>query len=138
MRWLAVGVVGAALALAGCAQVDVREKAYRLETTIQAYRKALRWGEYQAAHGFVRRRDGAEPALDAELLESIRVTDYEVVRREVIDEASEAVVVTHINFYHADSGRVRNLADQQLWYYDEKDDRWFLDGGLPDFAGALR
>jgi len=49
----------AALTLAGCAEMDAKERASSLETSTNAYAAALRWGQYQEAARFRLPRDDA-------------------------------------------------------------------------------
>jgi hypothetical protein len=75
--------------------------------------------------------------VDFDFLKGIRVTSYEVVSKQLLPEQMEAKVTVSIDYYHDSMGTIRTISDHQLWWYDESQERWVLDGELPDFAGHL-
>jgi hypothetical protein len=125
------------LALQGCGQMQARERADTLANTTNGYRKAIRWGEFELAAQMIRRRDGTTPAYDAELLKNIRVTSYEYVHRNMSGEGNEAELSAALSYYDVENGRVVQIKDTQVWWFDEATGQWYLDGELPDFAAGL-
>ncbi len=137
-RLIAAGLVALLCMVSGCARIEVREKAVRLSNITNAYRKAVRWGEFEVAGQFIRHRDETSFTYDEDFLAGIRVTSMEFTRRDMIDSnAEEAVVSAEITFYHVDTGSVKTMLDEQVWWFDASGGMWYLDGGFPDFAGAL-
>jgi len=129
------------LGLTGCSSnqtkaLKARDKA--LETTTEAYRKLVRWSYFEEASKYLKGRDEElrRPALAR--YNAWKVTSYDVgdmVRNEAGDEAR---VLAHIGFYSKDSGRVYSLRDDQFWWYDDEESRWYLGSPFPDFDAATR
>jgi hypothetical protein len=46
---------------------------------------------------------------------------------------TEAVVRAEIGYYDDATNTAHSSKDEQIWYYDENQERWFLDGDLPNF-----
>jgi len=127
----------------GCATVESlqgAERGTRLNDSLRLYEKLVRWGEFAVARRYIRPRP-EQPALAAaqssDLLESISVTHYRLVGLELNPERTRASVSHELRFYHQDERREVAVVDRQLWWWDDEAARWFLDGDLPDFAGAL-
>ncbi|NIV75234.1 MAG: hypothetical protein GWN37_10450 [Gammaproteobacteria bacterium] len=128
------------LLVAACASYQSRERAIQFEETLRTYRKAIRWSEFDAAYATVQTREDdlelGEP--DFEFLDAIRVTSYEITSQRISPDETEIKVSAEIDFYHENSPTVRHLTDQQLWWYEPEEKRWFLSTGLPDFKRAMR
>ncbi|MDX1513782.1 MAG: hypothetical protein R3174_08565 [Gammaproteobacteria bacterium] len=119
--------------LGGCAQIEKNKRAKGLDTAVKLYASAIRWGNFETALALTRPREG-EPAIpDNALLGSLRVTAYSSRILSVDEEAGEARVTTHFDYYLQDSGSVRSVSQTANWYYDAAAESWFLDGGLPEF-----
>lgn len=135
--YLILACLGSAL-LGGCAGMQRDKRVELLETSLQAYAAAVRWGNYEEAARYRRQREGSPQALDLEFLRHIRVTGYDVVERTLVPGEQEAGITVAISFYHDDTHTLRTLRDRQRWWFREEDRRWYLDGELPDFQQALR
>lgn len=137
-RRRALALLSLACLLTACAGARVDKRTEAFDRTLRSYENALRWGEFETASALlVPREGGTAPAPDADLGD-IRVTATSAVDKLLDPEAKEAEVDMVIDFYHEQSGLVRELRDRQQWWFDEEAGRWFLDGSLPDFLGALR
>jgi len=123
----------AVLTLAGCAEMDAKERASSLETSTNAYAAALRWGQYQEAARFRLPRSGPVTMPDVEPLEHIKLTSYEVTDQTMNADATEARMEVVIGYYHDDIGRVDTLKQSQVWWYDPTQKHWFLETELPPF-----
>ena len=125
----------------GCAKmkdaIKDDRRSLQYDDTIKAYLSAIRWGYFDIAEGFIRPRDDvAPPALDYEFLERIRISRYDL-RNQRPTGPNEVHVVVTWSFYHTDYGTVKTFTDRQLWWYQEDEKNWYLDGSLPDFKGSL-
>lgn len=124
--------------LAGCGGSE-QQRGDIFDRTLRGYENALRWGEYEMAAAAVRpQQDTAATPPDPQALAGIRVTSLSSQRTPLGGEPPQVLVEADIAFYHDETGAVHQLRDRQLWWYDEALRRWYLDGGLPDFKGALR
>ena len=129
-------LVAASLAvfLAACAGLKAHDRLARLDSAVKSYAKALRWGHFDTARGFLQPRQTGPSPANVQQLEEIRVTSYEVLNQATRDDSQEAVIVVQFSFYHASSGSVHTIEDDQLWWYDADRNTWRLDGQLPDFT----
>ena len=121
----------------GCARLKAEEKALQLQDLTSAYRKAIRWSEFEIAKGYIRHRDGSGFDYDKEFHEGVQVTSMETIKRDVSIEDLEAIVTVKVSYYHLDHGSVKTINDIQLWWYDEETKRWYVDGNFPAFAEGL-
>lgn len=123
----------------GCAGTAVKQRTELFDRALRSYEQAIRWGEYELAAALLVRRDGSPVAPSLEGLSKIHVTAYSTVSSTLRGEqAEEAEVEALIDFYHDESGSIHRLRDRQRWWFDETSGRWLLEGGLPDFYGALK
>jgi hypothetical protein len=126
------------LALTGCASMRTSERLDALETSLSAYSAALRWGHYEDAASYRMPRSRTVQPLDQAQLEHIRVASFDVLEQIMDPEHTEATVTAAIQYYVDDAFTLKTLRDRQIWWYDEKQKRWFLDGDLPNFTGGPR
>ncbi len=130
-RWLFAS--GFALVLAACADMAFKDRVSSLDTSTNAYGTALRWGHYSEAARFRLPRSGPAIVPDLEPLEHIRLTSYDIIDQAVNEDATEATVEVVIGYYHNDIGRVDTLKQTQIWWYEPKEERWFIETPLPPF-----
>ena len=64
----------------------------------------------------------------------IRVISYQVFEQRFNRAQTEAGATMSISYYHEDTGTARTITDQQTWWYEPNQKRWFLDGDLPEFT----
>lgn len=122
----------AVLLLAGCA-ANARSDA--LTSTLTAYGNAVRWNGLQSALQFV------DPAvlkahpptdLDLERYQQVRVSDYDDGAGPVPLGDNEVQQTVQISFINIHTQAERSITMRQVWRYDEKLKRWWLENGLPD------
>lgn len=125
--------------LVACGTLDTiknKQRSYELNLAEEAYSAAVRWGQYPLALEYLREKEEPTGDINDELLENIRVTSYRKMAGSMSDDELEARYTVRITFHHVESVAIKEIVDQQLWWYDELNKRWFKDGGLPDFASA--
>jgi len=121
------------LLLVGCATYQGLSRLSSLESTSEAYEKAMRWGEYQLASSFIKTQgtDGESPNLKK--LEKIKITSYKPTGRNTSEDKLQAHQTVEIKYYNTDYLIEKTLIDKQLWEYDAKQKAWYLQSALPDF-----
>ncbi len=146
MGLAAVMLLTQSMWITGCARMEAHSRDQAFREDVDEYGRMLRWGFYDAAAAFLRRppADGPEhpagtdpgPAeVDTAALKPVRVTNYEIVsQRFSPSDPNRATVRAHVEYYREDSPTVREITDEQHWWYDEDAGRWYLDGTLPDFS----
>ena len=120
-------------AFSGCAQIEQKSRANRLDQSVRLYVNSIRWGNFQTAAALTRVRQGEQPSLDPAVLGNLRVTAYSYRLVSVDETAGEASVDANFDYYFLDSGSVRSVSQTAVWYFDAEAESWFLDGTLPDF-----
>ena len=123
-------LLAAAVLVAGCSTVDREKKTQALEAASTAYGKALRWGYYETAYGYL------HPDLHTEVpeaLENVRVTSYEVAQPAVLKGETQAEQVVQIEYVLRDEQVVRKVLDRQDWRFDDKTKTWWLHSPVPAF-----
>ena len=135
LRGLAVLVLS--LDVAGCAQFERHQQNISMQDRTNSYRKAIRWSEYDIAKSFIQRQDESAYEYDADFYNAIRVVENEIESREIFSGEGFAKVYSKVKFYHVDYNTVTDLVDEQLWWYDEETENWYLDGGFPNYKAAL-
>jgi len=121
------------LLLVGCTTFQGLSRLSSLESTSEAYEKAMRWGEYQLASSFIKTQetDGESPNLKE--LEKIKITSYKPTGRNTSEDKLQAHQTVEIKYYNTDYLIEKTLIDKQLWEYDTKQKAWYLQSALPDF-----
>ncbi len=127
------------LALQGCdiRKPSVDKRLQALDTVVRTYRKLMRWGYYEQAAQYLKARDESDLSPNLEHLSHFKVTGFYVGERLATDAAMEARVLAQIQYYDIDSGVAESYRDDQFWWYDETEKRWYLGTPMPNF-GAPR
>jgi hypothetical protein len=99
---------------------------------LTSYAAAIRWGRFESAADFMA-PSPRPPALDSAWLKNIHVTSYEVLYRKNLEKGSLIEQNVEIRYYHEQSGVEKTLLDRQRWRYQEKQNTWALESGLPAF-----
>lgn len=123
--------------LTGCAQIQSKEKQFKLNETTKVYGSAIRWGQFNDAADFIAIRNSVPQGVDRALLKNIRVTSYDIADVDLSEDGLEALLTVSITYYHTNSGIINTITDRQMWWYSEELKGWLLDGSLPDFAQGL-
>lgn len=120
-------------ALGGCAQIEKESRALKLDQAIRVYADAIRWGNFDIAAGFLRRRDGGVTSSTVKVPAEVRVTAYASNVLTLNEEHDEATVATNFDYYFPNSNTVRKISQTDLWWFDPGTEQWYMDGSLPDF-----
>jgi hypothetical protein len=122
-----------ALLITACATVAHIKQTEMFERTTEAYSKAIRWSDFEAAnrYRYATQKQNNPPDIDA--LNQIKVTSYEVKEVAISKEVTHVRQIVEIGYYKIDSIIEKSLRDHQIWIYDPVDKRWYLHSKLPDF-----
>lgn len=126
-------ICGLIVILLGCSGGVTREKLATLQLSIDNYIAALRWSRMAEARDFHRQRDGSRPEIDLSGTEPIRVTGYDVRRKTVDPEMTQASVTVLLEYYDNQYGTVEEVTLEQDWWYDSESGRWYLASEFPVF-----
>ncbi len=119
--------------LLSCGGTTERQKMETLSNAIDDYAYALRWGRTDDAVSYHINEDGSRPEIDSSVMDSIRVTGFEITDRTINPEQTEATVKGELNYYQNNSATIRTLEYDQHWWYESDSGQWFLDSDFPDF-----
>ena len=116
-----------------CASMKENGRLNAFGERTRAYGKMLRWGDYTQAAAMRRARDREPEPVNIETFKEIHVTAYQITHSELSADNARGSVSAAIEYYHERENRLRTLNDQQTWWFDEKQEKWYLDGELPVF-----
>jgi hypothetical protein len=117
--------------LSACKTLGEHKRTQSLQDTLRSYEATVRWSSGQHAVKFQ-----APDTATTEILPgrtNIRVTGYEVIQGPTMLGEKRAVQTAVIQYVLQDSQVVKELADQQVWLYDETDEKWYLNSQVPEF-----
>jgi hypothetical protein len=117
--------------LSACQTLGERKRAQSLQDTLRSYEASIRWYSGRQAAKF---QDPQSTVTDAHSDHAnIRVTGYDVVQGPTMLGDLRAVQTALIQYVLRDSQVVKELTDQQVWLYDEAQEKWFLNSPVPEF-----
>ncbi len=114
--------------------IQKRESMTQLRAVVNTYRKLMRWGHYDQAAQYVKARDGSSSEPDFKDMNRYKITNLTIADEIVSKTDSEAKVTAYIDFYDIDSGRASSAREDQFWWYDEEEKRWFLGSPMINFS----
>lgn len=134
-RWVLILLV---LLSAGCASIvspGEEKRGRALFEATDTYRKMVRWGQYEQAAQYLRGK-GEEKieSPDLERMQRYRVVGYHQADQIASAEGTEVRAIVMIEYYEIDSGVTRTVRDEQYWWYEETEKRWFLGTPMPVFG----
>ena len=124
--------------VSGCAAVKARGQADKLDRTVKEYASSLRWSFYREAISFHVSRDGKFAEVDIDQLESIAVTDFDIISKTIIPSSeeggvNEAIIEAVVSYYHKSQGTLREMSLSQIWWYNEEFKAWMIESDFPEF-----
>lgn len=132
-------VVLSVLVLSACNPVknlQSRERMTQLRSAANTYRKLMRWGHFDQAVQYLKTRDGTQEEPDLEDMSHYQISSYTIADQIVSDSEFDARVTAYIDFYRIDTGVALSVRDEQHWWYDEEQKRWFLGSPMVNFTAA--
>lgn len=138
MHWIRTASILLMLACAGCASIvspGEEKRGRALFEATDTYRKLFRWGQYEQAAQYLRGKGEEKiPGPDLERMQRYRVVGYHQADQIASADGTEVRAVVMIEYYEVDSGVSRTLRDEQYWWYEETEKRWFLGTPMPVFG----
>ena len=124
--------------VSGCAAVKAKSQADKLDRTVKEYASSLRWSLYREAISFHVSRDGKFAEVDIDQLESIAVTDFDIISKTIIPSSeeggvNEAIIEAEVSYYHKSQGILREMSLSQIWWYNEEFKAWMIESDFPEF-----
>jgi hypothetical protein len=125
-HWILLSVVS--MLLLGC----VSARLDRLEGTLLAYERALRWSDFKTAFSVADQSN--VPIPDFERLKSVQVTSYDKIGSpQASADGMKLVQLVEIRYVNVNRMLDRVLTDRQVWEYVEQEQRWRLTSPFPSF-----
>jgi hypothetical protein len=132
------------LALSGCAtRDDPPPRAPDVDETAQAYNNDVRWGRYYEASAQLppEQRSAFLKLLD-DSARPYRFTSIDLMKATPNEDGSRVEMLVSLEYYQLPSVLEKKVQQRQLWRYDRKENRWFVDpdmsvlGGPPPSGGS--
>jgi len=121
------------LMMTACNGVGTKKKAEGLETAIDEYVAALRWGRFDKALEYHFDKEDNSPDIDTSKLEYIKVTEHTFKKKVINDEIDEAALQLEVKYYHEEYGIVKKIIVDQVWWYKEETESWLISSEFPKF-----
>jgi len=123
--------------LVGCSATMNYKGENKFKARIHAFSHAIRWSQFEEAQGFIRKRNNQAVSQNQDYFKQIKVIKYkslsEISRKSPDQQGTDIVSTYTIDFYHKGTYKTQHQQYQQLWWYDDAADSWFLDSDLPNF-----
>ena len=119
--------------ITGCASLDEQKRKDSLDTVINSYENAIRWGYYELTENYIKKTDKSDYTGDYSSMKDYKVTSYEVLGGKIEKDGMQAMQTVEIKYYHIRYLIEKVMIDKQLWEYDASEEKWFLKSGLPVF-----
>jgi hypothetical protein len=102
-----------------------------IDSTVQLYAAAIRFGEFEKAQEFV---DPAKRTrLDLAWLKNIHISSYDIVHRKENLGGNIYEMTVQIHYFIESEGVEKSVTDRQIWRYDEGQRKMMLETSLPEF-----
>ena len=108
------------------------DKMDKLNSTLRAYEKALRWSKFDAAYSYHKWDEDEQPSIPKHL-KNIRLTSYSSSSQSFKESTMTAKQMVVIRYYNQENLRERTLEDKQSWKYFPDKKRWYLMSKPPSF-----
>lgn len=103
----------------------------RMDEQLNGYAGAIRWSLFKKSLDYYARPPS--PLPDWQALKDIKVTYYQPLFRDVLDEGKVVLQTVEIRYVRGNQMVERSLTQDQRWRYDEDKNRWLLETGFPVF-----
>jgi hypothetical protein len=115
-----------------------RERMTQLKSAVNTYRKLMRWGYYDQAAQYIKARDGSHSLPDFEGMNRYKISSLTIGDQIVSDTEVDAKVTAYFEFYDTDTGVASSVRDEQFWWYDEAEKRWYLGSPMVNFSDFVK
>ncbi|MFO7712939.1 hypothetical protein [Desulfosarcina sp.] len=116
----------------GCATISEQAKMEAYGRTMDAYETAMRLSDYNAACQHVDPSIMLRKACLGQY-ENIKLVSYDVLGVNVADDKREVAQTVEVAYYFLDRYVVKKMQYNQLWRYQEGQEKWVLQTGPPEF-----
>ncbi|UCD34589.1 MAG: hypothetical protein JSU90_09870 [Nitrospiraceae bacterium] len=117
----------------GCASFEssLERRAELFEVASRDFEYAVRWGYYEHAYDYIRNNGTDQKRPDFDLLRSIRVSTYEVLKSTISANELQAMQSLEIRYYHINTLVEKTLLHELRWEYDREAKKWQIAGEFP-------
>lgn len=119
--------------LTGCTGVKTKSRVLSLDDSINHYVQDLRWSRLDEAAAYHVNRDGQKADIDLKAMAPIRITEYRIIDKTVNEDITEATVTGELEYYSNDYGTLKKIPLHQIWWFEEKSGKWYLESDFPKF-----
>jgi len=103
----------------------------KFEDLGRRYDKALSWSEFELAYRLV--SPPAAPKLDFQPYQAFKITNYETIHHSAYDEGKRVRRLVKIQYVLLSRMSEHTITVEEQWAYSDRDERWFLLSGFPNF-----
>jgi len=121
-----------AISMGGCSFWGGQERQKSFEAVSRGYEKAMEWSNFEAMASFIRPPEGAKP-FDPSAYRDYKITGYKTRAGAGSVKAGAVVRQATIQYVWLPRMSEKTTTVKEVWEYSEKDSRWFLTAGIPEF-----
>lgn len=103
----------------------------KIDSAVQLYAAAIRFGEYEKAQEFV--EPSRRKPLDLIWLKDVHVSSYDIIYRKENLGGNIYEMKVQIRYFLESEGVEKSIIDNQVWRYDPDKQKMILLSGLPEF-----
>ena len=71
--------------------------------------------------------------IDLAKIKQFNVTGINVLEKTIDPEATEAIILTEISYYHKEYGTVKTIRQEQHWWRIPDESTWLIESEFPKF-----
>lgn len=129
---IVTGIIFCSLLITLGACATTYDKMDKLNMTLRAYEKALRWAKFDMAYSFHKWETDEQPSIPGQL-KDIRLTNYSASNKSFDENSMTAKQTVTIRYYNQNNLRERSLETKQRWKYFPDKKRWYQTSKPPTF-----
>lgn len=103
----------------------------KTDEQLNGYGAAIRWNMFKRAVNYL--ATPPHPSPNWKELDQLKVTAYKTTFRDLYPSGKFASQTVEIKYIPAGSVVEKTITDEQRWRFDDNQDRWVLETGLPKF-----
>jgi len=125
--------------LSGCAGLSDSSSANRLQQSEDAYKSALRWGEWATLFQLQKNKPNSKQASFEpistkylEYLTHIKIPQITILSSAMDSNEQSAKTVFLIEYHYDDSTKIKKIHHTVNWWYHEDNNYWYTNTLLPE------
>lgn len=117
----------------GCAAMAGKNRLKIFSQINEAYEHALRMSDFDAAAKFLD-PSAVKNTPDLQKMKGFKIVEYRITHIDVSENKQKITQDVELQYYRLNSNILRTTHDPQIWRFQQADNIWRLQTGLPDLG----